>query len=342
MRVLGVIVHYRTPELCVSAIEAGCAALDRVDGPTHLVVVDNDSRDGSYELLRGVVKARGWGERVSVWSSGRNGGFGFGNNFAIRRALRSFSPPDYFYLQNPDAFPEPGAVAALLRRMEADPRVGIAGSFLHGTDGAPHRTAFRFPTAASELETYARMGPVTRWLRQHVVATPVPDATVPVDWVAGASMLVRREVFERVGTFDEAFFLYFEETDLCLRARQHGYSTLYVRDSVVEHIGSASTGLRNLAVRKPSYWFDSRRHYFQKHHGRPYLWLANAAVVAGTGLCRLRRAVQGHQADDEPRHFLRDFVARSFRSAPDEPVLTEGRSRRTRHTPSPPATPSAA
>jgi N-acetylglucosaminyl-diphospho-decaprenol L-rhamnosyltransferase len=343
MRVLGIIVNYRTPELTVDAVATGVAALERLPGEATLVVVDNDSRDGSYDILRREVRRRGWESRVTVVDSGRNGGFGYGNNVAISRALASPRPPDYFYLQNPDAFPTPTAVERLVQRMESDARIGIAGSRVHGVDGEPHRTAFRFPTATGELEAYARMGPVTRALGRSVVAIPVPEGSVTVDWVAGASMMVRREVFERVGLFDETFFLYFEETDLCRRAQLAGFQTVYEHGSVVAHIGSASTGLRKVGERTPPYWFDSRRHYFRKNHGVPYLWLSNAAVVVGTGLCRLRRAIARYRGRDEPARFLRDFVVHSVRGGRvTRPPFKDPPSRPTRRTPTPPATPSAA
>jgi N-acetylglucosaminyl-diphospho-decaprenol L-rhamnosyltransferase len=342
MQVLGIIVNYRTAALAVRAMDAGHEALTRLPAQARLTVVDNDSQDGSFEHLVAAVRRRGWQDRVKVLASGRNGGFGYGNNVAIADALASTSPPDFFYLQNPDAFPDPTAVARLIERMQGNSRVGIAGSYIQGMNGEPHRTAFRFPSAAGELETYARFGPVTRWLRRRVVAIPVPEHTRLVDWVAGASMMVRREVFERVGLFDERFFLYFEETDLCQRAWQAGFETLYVRDSKVSHIGSASTGLRAVGERTPPYWFDSRTHYFRKNHGPAYLWLSNAAVLTGTAVCRLRRAIQGVHPPDEPAHFLRDFLEHSLTGQLDDRDQRDPRSRPTRRTPTPPARPSVA
>ncbi|MFW6049752.1 MAG: glycosyltransferase family 2 protein [Myxococcota bacterium] len=313
MRVLGVIVNYRTPDLTIRAIDSGRVELQRLGRDCRLVVVDNDSGDGSLGRIRAHVQNRGWGDHVAVVGSGRNGGFAFGNNVAIRAALASGNPPDFFYVQNSDAFPEPGALERLVRHMDANPRVGIAGSYTHGMDGEPHRTAFRFPTVAGELEAYARLGPVSRALRRHIVAFPIPQRTTEVDWVAGASMLVRRRVFEEVGLFDERYFLYFEETDLCLRARRAGWTTLYVRDSTVAHVGSASTGLWVNGRRMPAYWFDSRRHYFRKNHGVTYLWLSNAALLLGSGIFRTRRAIERYRADDEPQRFIRDFVAHTIR-----------------------------
>ncbi|MEZ4290370.1 MAG: glycosyltransferase [Myxococcota bacterium] len=116
-----------------------------------MVVVDNDSRDGLYERLAKGVAEGGYGDRVEVVASPWNGGFAWGNNFAIRPALASETPPDYVYLLNSDAFPDEGSVDRLIRYLDEHPgEVGIAGSYIHGVDGQPHTTAFRFPSVASE------------------------------------------------------------------------------------------------------------------------------------------------------------------------------------------------
>jgi GT2 family glycosyltransferase len=144
-------------------------------------------------------------------------------------------------------------------------------------------------------------------LKRFIVAPPLPESTRVVDWLAGASMMVKREVFEKVGLFDEGFFLYFEETDLCRRAQEAGFRTAYVRESAVAHIGHGSTALNDHALPRPEYWFASRRRYFEKNHGRPYLFASNVAAVTGLVLDRARRKVQRMPLVDPPR-FLRDFV----------------------------------
>src|SRR5690606_31205032 len=99
--------------------------------------------------------------------------------------------------------------------LDSHPEVGFAGSHIHGEDGAPHTTAFRFPSIASEFEGAAKTGPVSKLLKNAIVAPPLPTQTTRVDWLAGASVLMRQKVLDRIGLFDETFFLYFEETDLC-------------------------------------------------------------------------------------------------------------------------------
>lgn len=304
---LTVILNWRSPEMTLRSAEAALVALEGIEGA--LTIVDNESGDGSFEIMARAVAERGWDRgphRVRVLQSGRNGGFGAGNNFGIRAGLPGGARPDYVYLLNSDAFPEPGAIRALLDHLEADPRCGLSGSFLHGSDGAPHRTAFRFPSILGEFEAQIRFGPVTRLLRHWIVAQPIPDRSRPVDWLAGASLMIRHKVLDQIGLFDETFFLYFEETDLCRRARLAGWRADFVRESRVTHIGSASTGMKSWQ-RIPEFWLDSRWHYFRKQHGAAYAVLATLAALAGGALWRLRLLVQRKDLGDPP-HFLRDMA----------------------------------
>lgn len=309
--VLTVILNYRTPELTLRAAEAALREMQGIPG--GLVIVDNDSGDDSFALLRAQAEARGWtaAGRVRVLQSGRNRGFGGGMNFGIAAGLDSGAAPDLVYLLNSDAFPDPGCIRALVDTLGAHPRAGFACSYVHGPDGAPHQTAFRFPTIAGELEQAARIGLVSRLLSRWIIPLPMPERLCRVDWSAGASMMIRRAMLDEIGGFDETFFLYYEETDLCLRGARAGWQTLYVPDSSITHIGSASTGMKSW-TRTPGYWFDSRLHYFTKNHGRAYAAGATLARIAGTLLWRLRRTLSSRPEQD-PEGFLGDLTRHAWR-----------------------------
>lgn len=310
MQLLTIILNYKTPQMTLDAVRAARTALAGVE--RHRIhVVDNDSGDGSEEALRDAVASESWPD-VEVLQTGHNGGFGYGNNHSIRRALRSDDPPDFVYVLNSDAFPEPDAIEALLGFLRERPDVGIAGSAIYGTDGEPHVTAFRFPSLKSEVTASFRLGLLSRALPgSEVPILPRPERTQQVDWLAGASMMIRREVLEEVGLFDEGFFLYFEETDLCRRARLAGWPTWYVVESRVAHVGHGSTGLKDKKKPMPRYWFDSRRHYFLKNHGKAYLWAANAVHATGLATFKARARLQ-RKEDSDPTRFLRDFVRYNF------------------------------
>jgi GT2 family glycosyltransferase len=312
MRVLCCLLNWKTPDMTLQALDTllpEVRALNARGGTVARVcIVDNDSGDGSLEKMTAGVATRGASDVVDVVPSGRNGGYGYGNNVALRRGLGDREPYDYFYLLNSDAFVEGNALQTIVDWLEQHPDVGIAGGYIHGTDGEPHPGAFHYPTIWSEIEGSVRFGPLSRLLKDRVVPRPVPPATVDdVDWVPGASMVIRRAVLEKVGLFDETFFLYYEETDLCHRTRDAGWKIAFVRDASVAHIVGATTGVKNLRRRTPRYMLDSRRHYFLKHHGRAYLWAANAVYAAGLASFRVRRVLQ-NKPEQDFEGALPDFI----------------------------------
>jgi N-acetylglucosaminyl-diphospho-decaprenol L-rhamnosyltransferase len=319
--VLTVLLNWRTAEMTLRAADYAEAAMQGVPGA--ITVVDNDSGDGSFERMSDALKDR---PRFRVVQSGRNGGFGAGNNVGIRLGLPDGGRPDYVYILNSDAFPAPDAIRLLFAYLQDHPKVGLVGSYIHGPDGEPHVTCFRFPSVASEFEGAARTGPISRLLARRAVSIGVPEATGPVDWLAGASMMMREDVVRTVGVFDETFFLYFEETDLCRRAAAAGWATHFVRESRVEHIGSVSTGMKTWK-RVPSYWFDSRWYYFRKAGGTSRAVSATLAHLAGAMILNTRRLVQP-KIHGGPPHFLRDLVGHAYRQ-----IVRPGDLRRTKTAP---------
>ncbi|MEM7263518.1 MAG: glycosyltransferase family 2 protein [Planctomycetota bacterium] len=300
-----VIVNYRTPELCVDALDS--LQTELLENPElRVTVVDNASGDNSPERLAAYAEAH---ERIDFLELESNDGFAAGNDAAIDPILDGPQPPDYFLLLNPDTVVRPGAVQALVDHLEAHPEFGIAGSRLEDPDGTPQRSAFRFPSAASEFEHEIRFGPISKLLRNRVVAPPVVDHAVETDWVAGASMLVRREVFEAIGSIDADYFLYYEEVDFCLAARRAGWRCAYVPESRVVHLVGQASGVTNAAVvkRRPTYWFTSRRRYFVKNYGLCYAAWTDLLWIVGHAAWRVRRLIQ-RKPDPDPPHFLTDFV----------------------------------
>lgn len=305
-RVLVILLNYRTAQMTLRAAEA--VLRDMADMRAELAIIDNASGDGSAATLSQALRDRGWEAegRVRLILSDVNGGFGAGNNIGFAQRMSDGSEPDYFYLLNSDAFPDPGCLPAMVAHLEQTPRAGFVGSHVRGEDGVDHTTAFRFPSIAGEFEGAARFGPITRLLRRSVVAPALPDQTTKVDWVAGASVLIRARTLAQIGGFDETFFLYFEETDLCRRGADAGWECWYLPHARVVHIGSVSTGMKAWD-RVPAYWFASRRHYFTKNHSRLYAAMALAGKLAGGGLHTLRCALFGKRRED-PRGFYRDLL----------------------------------
>jgi GT2 family glycosyltransferase len=292
----------------------------------EVVVTDNASGDGSADRIADVIAH----ENMSAWARceplPKNGGYAYGNNAPIRSALHRATPPEYVLLLNPDTELLPGAINALLAFMRAHPECAIAGSRLIDEQGKTHCSAFNFPSAWSELDRGIELGLVSRLLAKHTVARPIPDQPTEVDWVAGASMMVRRDVFEHVGLIDEAYFLYFEEVDFLLRAKRAGFRTYYVPDSRVIHHMGASTGVtdeKKPPRRIPTYWFDSRRRYFLKNHGAVHALLADTAFLGGRAVRKLRLLLAPKDTRPDPPHMVRDYLqnsvlARGVKLAPDQ------------------------
>lgn len=307
-----VILNYRTPELTVACLHSLVDEVRALPG-TQVTVVDNASADGSVEQISAAIATENW-DWVTFLPQDRNGGYAFGNNVGIRPALAAENPPDYFLLLNPDTVVRPGALQALVDFMDRTPTAGIAGSRLEEPDGTPQCSAFRFPNVWSELDSGLRLGVVTQLLNQRIVPIlPVTEAIQQVDWVAGASMIVRRQVFETAGLMDEKYFLYFEEVDFCVAAQKAGWSCWYVPESrVVHYVGQSSgvTDTKRKAKRRPTYWFDSRRRFFVKNYGWSYAVLSELAWASGFAVWRLRQVIQ-RKPDDDPPNMLGDFILNS-------------------------------
>ncbi len=313
------IVNYRTPELVVDCLQALDEQLDLLP-PVRVWVVDNASGDNSQEILTDARDFAGCQDWLRLLFLQDNGGFAAGNNAALREEFAAREPPEFVLLLNSDTVPRPGAVASLLAFMREHPEIGIAGSRLEDSDGTPQRSAFRFHGVLNEFESGLRLGLVSRLLHRHVVAPPVEDAPHAADWVAGASMIIRREVFDAIGLLDESYFLYFEEVDFCLRARRAGWPTWYVPDSRVVHLVGKSSGVTSGERRRvPPYWFASRRLYFRKNFGLLRATAADITWAMGRALNRVRCAIQGKPREDPP-YLLRDFLRYNFvKPAPASP-----------------------
>lgn len=308
MRLLIVIVNYRTPALTIDALASIADEARTI--PARVIITDNLSGDDSVQRISAEIVSRGYSDFASLVALPKNGGFAYGNNEGIRPYLESSDPPDYVLLLNPDTVVRPGAIRTLIDYLQANISVGLAGSRLEDPDGTPQRSAFRFHSLASEFESGLRLGIVSKLLQRHVVAPPVPASAGPCDWVAGASLLVKREVFDRIGLLDDGFFMYFEEVDFCLRARRAGFACHYVPASRVVHlVGQASgvTDKKRANKRRPGYWFDARRRYYVKNHGRLYAMLADLLHASAFALWRVRRIIQ-RKPDLDPDRFLLDFI----------------------------------
>ena len=313
MSLLIVILNYKTAQLtidCLRSLEEEVKQLSSM----KVVVVDNASGDGSDEKIEQAIRENQWQDWANLIISPENGGYAKGNNLAISPTLASSEPPDYVLLLNPDTYIRSGAIKALVEFMEGHPQVGIAGSRLEDPDGTPQCSAFRFPTVWGEIDSMLRLGIVSRLLAKYVIPMPISEVPSQTDWVAGASMIVRKAVFDKIGLLDSEYFMYFEELDFCLQAKRAGWDCWYVPTSRVVHLVGQSSGVTNTKEplkRRPEYWFASRQRFFSKNYGNLQRVIGDILLVIAFCLWSVRRVIQGKPNYDPP-YFLRDFIAYSL------------------------------
>jgi GT2 family glycosyltransferase len=263
------IVSYRSRDLlraCLESLRAHAPAR-----PLRVIVVDNDSRDGTVELVRGL-------SGVELIEAGRNLGFAAATNVAIRR-----SRARYFLALNPDTRLRAGVLDELLRLMDGDEGIGICGCRLELEDGTFDHAARRsFPTPLGALGHFTGVG-------RRPGAAPAlaqyraPGVTSgPVDAVNGAFMLIRRRALEQVGLFDEGYWLYMEDLDLCYRFAQAGWVTWYEPSVVVTHVKGGTSG-RNRTFRANRAFHHGMYRFYRQHYAATRPRLLNLAVYAGIG-----------------------------------------------------------
>ena len=269
-----VVVSYNTRELTVRCLAELYADLAGASAGTsaEVFVVDNGSVDGSVATIREAFPD------VSVIAVGRNAGFAAANNLAIARAAG-----EYILLLNSDAFVRPGAVAALVAYLRAYPGAAVVGPRLLNLDGTLQPSCFKFPSPRRAVCEYTLL---TAAFPNHPVLGDLRawphDAERTVDFVIGACMLVRRAAIEQVGPFDEAFFMYAEETDWCRRFGTAGWTVGFTPAAAVTHVNGGS-GKRQ-AKRVFSEFHRSAELYIRKHHGLSGLVIVRACLVGGSSL----------------------------------------------------------
>jgi len=298
-----VIVTYKSAQLAIEALRSVHRERAATEIGVRAIVIDNSGQD--FAAIAAATEANDWCSWVTLVKAPRNGGFAYGNNLGIAHACAA-KRPDYIYLLNPDAQVRDGGLVALVRFLESHPHVGIAGSSIENLDGSDWSIAFRFPSLISELTHGLDVGVIERLLRRWTVARQMSRDAQPVDWISGSSMMIRSSVFTAIGGMDENYFLYFEETDFCRRAKQAGFSTWYVPESRVMHIGGQSTQVTDLRTgpkRLPSYWFDSRRRYFAVTFGVTRTMFIDIVALSAHVVGLLKRALLGRKHQSVPYYF---------------------------------------
>ena len=303
-----IVVNYGTADLAAAAVQS---VLERDHGgrDVDIHLVDNASPGADRETLS--VRARGddWRDRITFYPEEVNHGFGCGNNLVLRALAAREIPPRYVFLLNPDARLENEALDILADFLDATPKAAFAGAGISKPESGPVTAAFRFPTFASECIQALSFGPLSRMFKGHSVPLPHNQPHGPVGWVAGAAVMIRFEALLKIGFFDPAYFLYFEEVDLMRRAASNGWQTWYIPEARVAHFEGAATGVRSgvsQVPRRPDYWYRSWAHYFRISRGRVGSAILALCVLIAAGLQLTLARLRG-KSPNLPKNFLSDF-----------------------------------
>lgn len=277
-----VIVSYNSRDTLRACVEP----LSRMND-LRVTVVDNESQDGSLAEIADLP--------VRAIPSGRNGGFGFGCNIGVAAGNAPF-----VLFVNPDARIDHDDLVRMLAVLDAEPDVGIVGPRIVDTDGTLFASMRRFQRVGSVWATALflhRIFTRAAWANEIIYAPESYERVAYPEWVSGACMLVRRSAIEAIRGFDERYFLYAEDMDLCARARAAGYRVRYEPNSTVLHEGGRSAPRTSLyAVLAHS------RMQFARLHSRPtqtmlqYLGLAVGALTHAIATAPHAERRRGHAA----------------------------------------------
>ena len=289
-----IVVNYNTSAEARRCVESAAADLESVrlnaeaTGGTawQAIIIDNASSDGPAAQLRGLA-------RTTLVENARNVGFGAAVNQAVR-----LSDAPLLWLLNPDCEVAAGAFAALADTLTRHPDCAIAAPQLLNSDGSTQASARGEPDAWTGLfgrhSLLTKFFPSSSLSRRNLPAADLVTSGVEsaaVDWVMGAAMLMRRDRFDAVGGFDEGYFMYWEDADLCRRLRARGWRTRYVPRARVAHAGGVSAKRSGAAAIRA--FHDSAYRYYATHvvpqWWHPLRWFARIALT-GRAWWRSRRA----------------------------------------------------
>ncbi len=276
-----VIVTWNVRALALEALRSLYADLASSDLSADVWVVDSASSDGTVDAIRGAFP------QTHIIASTENLGFGRANNLVLReigfgQATTKQDLPPAVYLLNPDTITHPGATRSLYDALLNQPTAGLVGAHLAYGDGTFQHSAFGFPGLR---QLWVEFFPTPGRLIDGSFNGRYPhqayegSAPFPVDCVLGATMMLRREVIQQTGMFDEQFFMYCEEIDWAWRIHKAGWQIYCVPSARVTHLGGQSTGLvRPRAV--VDLW-TSRLRLFDKHYPTWKRHLARLMIKLG-------------------------------------------------------------
>lgn len=264
------IVSYNTKEMlldCLRSVHAHTIAMT-----FEVIVVDNDSRDGTVAALKATYPA------MRIVANPDNRGFAR----AVNQAL-AVSRGRHVLLLNSDTIVRDQALATMVTYLDDHPDVGAVSCQQWTGGGHLNQTCFPFPSIRDHLFYSALFQRIAPTMQAAAAAMHEIDCTLSqdVDWANGACLMVRRSLLEQVGGLDEAFFMYFEDADLCLRLHQQGYRVRHLAEAAIVHLIGRSSGRDRDHLQLV--WEFSRIRYVEKHFSPVKRWLMKGWIAGGIG-----------------------------------------------------------
>ena len=295
-----IVVTWNTAELTASALRS---LLDSDQGvPIRVLVHDNGSDDGTADALaRSVPEA-------DVERGTANLGFAAGVNRALRR-----STAPWVFLLNSDAWPEPGAIGALVAAAERNPNAAAVAPRIERPDGTLEHSTHPFPSVRLAWLLATRNGRIAPERGEELMLEGwwKHDRARRIDWAVGAALLIRREALDDVGGLDERFFMYTEDVEWAWRARRRGWEIVFEPSAVVRHVGNASGEKRYGGARTRAYLKNTYR-FFAREHGIA----SSVAYRAGNLVGCVRLYARAKRAKDQQRaRFWRDHIVAALTPA---------------------------
>src|SRR5215831_2524988 len=281
MQIAAVIINYKSRDALALCLDALAASTEEVEP----VVVANDSRDGSVEMLAQRYPS------VRLITNAENVGY----SRAVNQGISATRTP-FLLVMNPDCRLEPGTARALTEYLTSHPKTGIVGPQLRGSDGSVELSGRSFPSPSTFLfnrySLLTRLFPNNPWSRRYLLSDWDRTTEREVDWLSGSCLMVRREAIDQVGGMDESFFMFNEDVDWCRRMKLAGWAVAFLPSAVAVHEIGASK--RRVSARVIWSRHLGMIHYFRKHHPmNPILdLLASSAILMRAGLMLMANALK--------------------------------------------------
>jgi GT2 family glycosyltransferase len=295
-----VIVNYKTSNLVFNCIKTLIKQVDH--NQDRIIIVDNNSGNNESEIINKYIEDNNWSTIVSVISSPRNGGFSYGNNLGIQ-AIDS----KYYLLANGDTLFLSGSIAELIKAAQLDPVVGIISPRLEWENGDGQISCFKYHTPIYELICSAGTGLITSLFKCYNIPLPLVDQISYPKWTSFACVLIKKEVFQKIGYLDEGYFMYYEDVDFCRRAMNYGFKVLNWPDAHVVHLRGQSSGVKKMSAEKarlPRYMYESRARYYVTYYGYFGFILSNFCWLLGRMISFGREILMGKSLTVPKYQFL--------------------------------------